>query len=395
MASTHKLTMRMMAVQSLWLFTCTACLLQLLSVRFLYTTAFVPFSARGRIGKLHWKKTVAGAEPSRVRIVKLQLQLQIQHESTTNNAARNSNRKSILTEGADGSIASLNRRRACTLGVLGVMTSQVLLAQKNGENKAHAASATDSFLMSTQKAESSDLESGLLDGRVTENVLSPPPYGMEGSDIFYPSWFAGTWKVKSVGTDVQAPCGIALFGGNKTYEAAKNDIGATLKYESRFLATGDDTCIADREYNVRSIAKAAMGVNSVVDIPEASPNKISCILALEGAPSLLKVDLITLKRRQELEASDRFDCSEVSREIVAPIGNNNSPSSQQSAPVLKEVETTSLYTFDKAKDEIKCRQRSATFLLPSQQNPTAMKMWEAARGRPISVRFYDVLYTKK
>jgi hypothetical protein len=31
------------------------------------------------------------------------------------------------------------------------------------------------------------LETGLLDSRVLENILNPPTYGMEGFDIFYPS----------------------------------------------------------------------------------------------------------------------------------------------------------------------------------------------------------------
>ena len=37
------------------------------------------------------------------------------------------------------------------------------------------------------QAESIDLAPGLLASRVIGNVLSPPPYGMEGPDIFYPS----------------------------------------------------------------------------------------------------------------------------------------------------------------------------------------------------------------
>lgn len=44
-----------------------------------------------------------------------------------------------------------------------------------------------SDLISTQtQAESSQMQIGLLESRVTENVLSPPPYGMEGPDVFYP-----------------------------------------------------------------------------------------------------------------------------------------------------------------------------------------------------------------
>jgi hypothetical protein len=37
-------------------------------------------------------------------------------------------------------------------------------------------------------APSASLPSGLLDSRVQGNVLAPPPYGMEGPDIFYPEY---------------------------------------------------------------------------------------------------------------------------------------------------------------------------------------------------------------
>jgi hypothetical protein len=243
---------------------------------------------------------------------------------------------------------------------------------------------------------SADLPTGMLETRVTENLVNAPPYGMEGPDVAYPSWFSGLWTVESTTKDVLAPCGLALFGGNATYNKARLDIGNVLRYESRFLSSADSptSCIADREYNVRSIAKAAMGANSVVDIPLATPNKMSAILAPLGSPSLLKVDLITLNRRQEIISDVRFDCSEVVREIVAPVGQSI-PSSAASASILKEIETTSLYTYNPQTDMVACRQRSAAFLLPSQQNPMAMSMFQASRGRAVDVRFYDVNYTRR
>lgn len=251
-------------------------------------------------------------------------------------------------------------------------------------------------LKSTMQAESAQLDIGLLESRVTENVLSPPSYGMESSDIFYPSWFKGSWRVVSKTLDVKAPCGIALFGGNSTYERARNEIGSTLSYESRFINDGLGNVIADREYNVREIAKAAMGQYSVMDIPLATPNKLSCLLAPKGSPSMLRVDLIALNRRQETISEWKFDCSEVTREIVAPVNNNGAAQATvtPTAAVLKEVETTSLYTYDLKTGEVLCQQRSATFLLPSQSSPIAYKMWEAARGRPIDTRFYDVRYKR-
>ena len=237
------------------------------------------------------------------------------------------------------------------------------------------------------------LENGLLESRVLENVMSPPPYGMEGSDVFYPDWFAGTWKVKSQTTDVQAPCGVTLFGGNSTYDRARNEIGTFLDYESRFIPDGTGRFVADREFNVKSIAKVAMGPNSVVDVSMATPNKFSCLLSPIGSPSMLTVDLLVLNRRQENVDATNFHCSEVVREVVSPVGQSGTPSRPQS-PLLKEIETASLYRLVRP-TEIRCIQRSATFLLPSQQDPLAMKFWQMSQGRPTDVRFYDVVYTKR
>lgn len=264
--------------------------------------------------------------------------------------------------------------------------------------KSWAADSSSPF-SGMQQADSVSLEDGLLESRVTENLLSPPSYGMETPDVFYPSWFAGSWKIASKTIDVQAPCGIPLFGGNTTYEKAKNEVGTTLSYDSRFISDATRRTIADREYNVRKIAQAAMGQYSVLDIPIATPNKLTCILAPVGSPRMLKVDLIALNRRQERISDLKFDCSEVTREIISAVNSSNSQNgpptaAAPSATILKEVETTSLYTFNAAKNEIRCQQRSATFLLPSQSSPIAYKMWEATRGRPIDTRFYDVSYSK-
>jgi hypothetical protein len=249
------------------------------------------------------------------------------------------------------------------------------------------------LIASQQQASSSELEPGLLQGRVEENVLSPPPYGMEGTDIFYPSWLSGTWNVSSTTTTIQAPCGVVLFGGNATYQAAQKEVGSVLRYQSRFVPTTGTTCTADREYNVKAISKAVFGVNSVIDISEATPNKFSVLLSPTNAPSLIKVDLITNNRRQEAISETEFHCSEVVRQIVSSVVGTGTAASARPA-LLKEVETTSLYA--KVSDtKVTCRQRSATFLVPSQQDPIQFQMYQATRGRPVDVRFYDVVYTKQ
>ncbi len=162
-----------------------------------------------------------------------------------------------------------------------------------------------------------------------------------------------------------------------------------MGYESRFILDSNGRVIADREYNVKSIAKVALGENSVVDVATATPNRFSCLLAPKGAPSMLKVDLIVLNRRQETVAENQFDCSEVVREIALPVDQP-----KQTSPILKEIETTSLYTYIPDTDKVHCRQRSAAFLLPSNENPMVMRMWQASGGRAIDVRYYDVTYSR-
>ncbi len=151
-----------------------------------------------------------------------------------------------------------------------------------------------------------------------------------------------------------------------------------------------------------------MGNNAVLDVPLATPNKVSAILSPTGANQIFQADLITLNRRSENISPCEFHCSEVVRQIIAPakmsgstknIVMNQPMSPSRSSSLLKEIETTSLYIAVRQEDEsvkeILCKQRSATFLLPSQQDPLAYQMWEMSRGRPIDVRFYDIVYRKR
>lgn len=309
--------------------------------------------------------------------------------------------------------------RRSTLSVLG--GTAAFLNAPGGIGKGTAASAAELVAPT-------ELKNGLLNSRVTENLMSPPPYGLECADINYPSYFAGVWSATSEAKSVFAPCGVAVFGGNATLRAAENEIGPdkALRYRARFVPGGaspasssSTTIVADREFNVREIAKASMGSNAVVDVSLVTPNKFSCVLAPSGAGKLFNVDLIALARRAEDHHANsddpyhEFDCSEVVRQIIAPLNSSGGgeqrsggggareqpqPSSGGGGPVLKEIETISLYTAVPGANgeisEIKCQQRSATFLLPSQTDLLAYKMWEYAKGRPIDVRFYDVTYSK-
>ncbi|KAL7521636.1 hypothetical protein ACHAWX_006309 [Stephanocyclus meneghinianus] len=261
-----------------------------------------------------------------------------------------------------------------------------------------------------QAAYSQDLNK-ILEKRLIENSLGPPPYGMDATDIFYPTYFQGSWKAASKTCEIYAPCGFELFpGGMSGYNnAVQKEIkeGEALEYKARFVkrSSGGDNdsfyIAADREYNAKEIAKAAMGSFSVVDVPEATPNRFSCILAPpEGSGgSLISVDILAIARKYENESPNKFCCSEVVRQIVSPASRSN-PNAPPTSPLsVKEIETISVYTVDSFEDasmvkEIKCKQRTATFLVPSQTDPKAFQMWQMSRGQPVDVRYYDVTYSR-
>jgi hypothetical protein len=69
----------------------------------------------------------------------------------------------------------MNRRKALTTATTVVATSLI------------GASAANADMMQLS-AQSTALPAGLLESRVLDNVLSPPPYGMEGTDVFYPAY---------------------------------------------------------------------------------------------------------------------------------------------------------------------------------------------------------------
>lgn len=248
-----------------------------------------------------------------------------------------------------------------------------------------------------------------LEARLLENSLSPPSYGMESSDIFYPPSFLGNWKVVSKTVDINAPCGYELFTGGKAgYDNAyKTQVagGDALEYKARFVSRseGDESVggtyniVADREYNAREIAKAAMGSFSVIDTPVATPNRYSCLLAPpDGSSNLISVDILAIGRRSAEVASlspDKFICAEFVRQIVSPVQRSNPNGIPVSPLSVKEIETISMYNTVN-KDKIECRQRTATYLVPSQTDPIAFRKWQMSQGQPVDVRCYDVTYTR-
>jgi len=239
-----------------------------------------------------------------------------------------------------------------------------------------------------------------LETRSADNIATFPDYGMDGADILYPSWFLGSWKAVSTTKRVFAPCGTDLFtGGKAAYdnvietEVQKDD---ALEYRARFieqLADGETYVAADREYNAREIAKAAMVGYSMVDVPVATPNQFSCTLGGTEQTNFVNVDITTLKRKAEVIDERKFACSELVRQIVSQPGSRRNPNAPLAPLSSKDIETISIY--EQISDgRIECSQRTATYLVPSQSDPIAFKKWQLSQGSAVDVRYYDVAYIK-
>lgn len=84
------------------------------------------------------------------------------------------------------------RRRDVVLSIptAAVASFMIAAATVGGGAQPSIAAAADSVLLDlvSGQANSRQLENGLLESRVLENVQSPPPYGMEGPDVYYPEY---------------------------------------------------------------------------------------------------------------------------------------------------------------------------------------------------------------
>jgi hypothetical protein len=75
------------------------------------------------------------------------------------------------------------KSRRSIIQSLTLSTLPLIGAQSSSSSSVANAASINGNLISP---ESSTMENGLLEIRVLENLMSPPPYGMESGDIYYP-----------------------------------------------------------------------------------------------------------------------------------------------------------------------------------------------------------------
>ena len=191
--------------------------------------------------------------------------------------------------------------------------------------------------------------------RVGQKTLAQGSYGLDAPDVYYPDFFEGTWRVTSKAVEVSAPCGAPLFGGNASLAAARAELeAAPVVYEARWIRDGRGRLIADRPYNIASIAAATMGgADALQQLPSSDafdPNGLIFKLRPEGSDVTYRAELgrwraASSRRRARIRDSSGllvFDAGELSRQSISLPGKE-----LVQPPSVKDIETINLFTLMK------------------------------------------------
>ncbi|MBE9011238.1 hypothetical protein IQ250_13580 [Pseudanabaenaceae cyanobacterium LEGE 13415] len=196
-----------------------------------------------------------------------------------------------------------------------------------------------------------------------------PPVDRATSDLIYPNWIAGTWRVKSTLIDLVAPLAPEIV--TPGFESNRDYVNQSIEFNVRF-AQQSNGVIADRAFNGLNIAKAYLGDKSVlsVKVDPNSPNKQ--ITTLKGDRILTST--IT-GRATETPAPNQFITSEIFQQIFRGTAQ----------PYFNQVETTTAYNY--SSNQITADQITAIYLSP--QDPDYFK----AGNTPVALYRYRLEFS--
>ncbi len=155
----------------------------------------------------------------------------------------------------------------------------------------------------------------------------PAPLERPGSsDLTYPSWFEGTWQVRSDG----------------------------LAYTVRFSRTRNGEVVGDRAFNAKAIGAALLGdtLQAVANDP-ANPNRQIATFKPQSGP-VFSLESTVVGRRQEPPDPTSFEADELALQVLHGPGD----------PRVSRVETLSRYELQ-TDGQITADQWQATYPSPA------------------------------
>ncbi len=195
-----------------------------------------------------------------------------------------------------------------------------------------------------------------------------PPTERATGDVFYPSWIAGTWRVKSTLIDLVAPLAPEIV--TPGFESNRSLINQPIEFDVRFIQQSTQHVIADRAFNGLNIARAYLGDRAVlaVKVDPNSPNRQITLLRDDRALTSTITD-----RAIETPAPDQFITSELFQQVFRGAAQ----------PYLNQVETTTKYHYSlNKKPPIEADQITAIYLSPQDPN------YFQSRNTPVALYRY-------
>ncbi|KAG0607125.1 hypothetical protein M758_8G004000 [Ceratodon purpureus] len=207
--------------------------------------------------------------------------------------------------------------------------------------------------------------------------------GLSDADIYYPSFFEGTWNCFSTLTAVEAPQGEDK-ADRRSMEFSRKQLGYTVEYQARFVSFQGHV-IGDRSFTTSSLVESTMGKDVIraASWDPHQPNRLA--LTLRGG---LKVENVVTKRSAEVTGPGQFDTSEFSKQVFDNSAMKDGP------PSVKASQNLTRYRWDPtelAVDEIEAFQRVAMFPLPSEGMDLADVM---VMDKPVTLYKYRVKFTR-
>lgn len=207
--------------------------------------------------------------------------------------------------------------------------------------------------------------------------------GIGDADIYYPSFFEGTWNCFSTLIAVETPQGEDK-ADRKSLEYSRKQLGYTVEYKARFVVFQGNV-IGDRNFTTSSLVESTMGKDVIKGSswdPE-KPNRLS--LMIRGG---VKVENLVTKRSAEVTGPGQFDTSEFSKQVFDNSAMKDGP------PSVKASQNLTRYRWDPTENppnEIEAIQRIAMFPLPKEGMDLTDIM---AMDKPVTVYKYRVRFAR-
>jgi len=211
---------------------------------------------------------------------------------------------------------------------------------------------------------------GALSDRVSTfpDWHNKPPVDRASGDLIYPSWIAGTWRVKSTLIDLVAPLAPEIV--TPGFESNRDYVNQPIEFNVRFVQ--QKGVIADRAFNGLNIARAYLGDRSVLSV-KVDPNSPNEQITLLKGDRILTSTITG--RATETPAPNQFITSEIFQQVFRG----------SAQPYLNQVETTTAYKY--STNQLIADQITAIYLSP--QDPNYFK----AGNTPVALYRYRLEFS--